>query len=71
MKFDFTKCEFDYFIEHAGFTDQEITILNYKRKGWYNLEIAVQMDYSEATILRRVKSIKKKIIKVINETPYD
>lgn len=67
MKFDFTKKEFDYFLENAGFTDEEINILELKRRGLYNIRIATDLYVSERTVLRRVKTIKKKIIKVINE----
>ena len=68
MKFDFTKCEFDYFVDNAGFTDEELNILNYKRRGWINSRIAAEIYISERTVLRRIKDIKKKIIRVINET---
>ncbi len=69
MRFDFTKTEFDYFIERCGFTDEELKVLELKRRGLTNITIAADMYVCERTVLRRVKSIKKKIIKVINETP--
>lgn len=63
--FEFTKKEYDFFIENAGLTDEEVTVLNFKRRGFTHYQIADEMGYSYDTIKNRVKSIKKKIIKCI------
>ena len=62
---DFTKAEYEYFIDNCGFTDREIEILNLRRKGKSIIAISLEAHLSERTILRILKKIKHKILKVI------
>lgn len=66
-KFEFSKEEIDYLIENAGFNHEngEIDILLLRWKGKSNIQIAMQLKMSERTVNRRIKSIVKKILKVI------
>jgi DNA-binding NarL/FixJ family response regulator len=63
--FDFIKAEFDFFIENCGFTDEELKVFELKRRGKTHLEIADELNYCERTIKSRIKSIKKKILRVL------
>lgn len=65
MKFDFTYAEYQRFLERCPFTDEEIKILNLKRKGECNIFIADKLHMSLRTVERRINSIKKKIIREI------
>lgn len=61
MKFDMNKALRDHYVEQCGFTDDEVKILDFKRRGWFNEDIAAEMNFSSRTIKRRVHSIKNKI----------
>lgn len=63
--FDFSYNEYQRFMERCPFTDEEIEILNMKRRGKSNVHISVKLHISERTVSRRLKSIKKKISKEI------
>lgn len=63
MKFDFLKSKLDEYIEQCGFTDREVALIIYKRRGFPVSEIATAMDYSEKTVSRMTKSAIEKIIK--------
>lgn len=62
---DFTKGEYDYFIENCGFTDRQIEILNMRRRGMSIVEISMKIHLSPRTIDREIRKIKNKIIRVI------
>jgi DNA-binding NarL/FixJ family response regulator len=51
----------DHYVDQCGFTDDEVTVLDLKRRGWFNEDIAAEMYCSSSTIKRRVRSIKNKI----------
>lgn len=42
-------------------TDEETDVLQLRRRGWRNADIAAELNCSERTIKRRVHSIKNKI----------
>lgn len=65
MKLEFTKFEFDYFVENCGFTDTELKVFMYRRRGWDIASIATEMDYSERTIKRYICKISCKIMRVM------
>lgn len=61
---------FDFCVDLATYnkicfllTDDERAVLDYRRRGLGNAEIAAEMNCSERTINRRVKAIVKKIKK--------
>lgn len=42
-------------------TDEETDVLQLRRRGWRNADIAAELNLSERTVKRRVHSIKTKI----------
>lgn len=72
MKLEFSKSELEEYIEQCGFTDREISLINYKRRGFSVASIATYMDYSEKTINRITQSVIDKIIKYeMSKTPNE
>ena len=65
MKLEFIKKEVDYFKENCYFTDEEEKILELRLRGNTIISIAFMLHLSDKTVQRRIKSIKKKILKVI------
>lgn len=65
IKLEFSKPEVDHFKEVCNFTIQEETILDLRLKGFSIIEISLLIPTSESTVNRRIKSIKKKIYKVL------
>lgn len=62
---DFSKSEYEYFIENCNFTDRQKDILDLRRKGKTYVEISMKLFISEATVKREIKRIKHKILKLI------
>ena len=42
-------------------TDEEMDVLQLRRRGWRNADIAAELNCSERTVKRRIHSIKNKI----------
>lgn len=67
----FSTKEREYFEREAGFTDEELEIFRYRSRGFSINKIQVTMSdlhdryYSVSTIEARIRSIKRKILKVI------
>lgn len=57
--------EWEEFIEHCGFTDDELEIVPFLRRGWYGEDIAAELCVSRSTFKRRKKRIEQKIIRYI------
>ena len=57
--------EWQDFIDNCGFTDDELNIVHLLRRGWYIVDIAAELDISTATVTRRKKRIKQKIMRRI------
>ena len=53
--------EWELFVLHCGFTDDEMSVVNLLRRGWYSVDIAEELSVSVSTVKRRRNSIKKKI----------
>ena len=65
MKNTFLKSEWEEFIENCDFTDDELEILPFIRRGWAQVDIAAELCISHSTLKRRLKNIKNKIAKYI------
>lgn len=68
MNYDFTKNELDFINENANFNDRQQEIFNRltdKRGRQKIVKIAMEMCLSERTVSREIKSIKKKILKIV------
>lgn len=72
----FTAREREFFERECGFTDEELTVFQLRNRGWSVLRISFEMQerfgslnpggtYSVSTVEARIRSIKKKILKVI------
>lgn len=67
MDLDFSSREYDFLLKHCPFTDDEKEIFDMKRHGKSVVEIAFKLHLSERAVIRRTKSLKKKILKEIEE----
>jgi len=68
MNYDFTKNELDFINENARFNDRQQEIFDRltDRHGRQKIvKIAIEMSLSERTVSREIKSIKKKIMKIV------
>lgn len=68
MNYDFTKNELDFINENANFNDRQQEIFNRltdKHGRQKIVKIAMEMHLSERTVSREIKSIKKKILKIV------
>lgn len=61
-KFDFRMSRSDYDDLCFGLTDDEHAVLDLRRRGMHNADIAAELYCSERTVNRRVRSIKNKVI---------
>ena len=64
-KFDFTKKEYDFFVDNCFFSEKEETIFYMRQKGKSIIEISIKLNVSESTVKRRIKNIHKKICKIL------
>lgn len=68
MKFsDFTKPELERITENANFTEEEARIFRLLSRNFTQKEIAHRLSMSTRTLERRVRNIKNKIERVVNE----
>ena len=64
-KFNFTKDEFEYLVDKCMFNEEMTTILELLIKNYSRTQIAMKLNISEATLDKRIKFIKKKIMRVL------
>jgi transcriptional regulator len=62
---DFTKPELDKFRELCNFTDDEMCYFNLRAKDKSNVQIALEMNVSEAKVSVLARKVKSKIYRVI------
>lgn len=65
-KFDFSSDEYKYFLDVCPFTDDELKIIDMRRRGKSKIQIALALNVSERTISNYIKSIVKKIKKELH-----
>lgn len=70
IKTEFTHPECERFRRECNFTDEELAVFNLRVKNQSIIQIMARlaeagMPMSESTVNRRIRSIKKKIYKVI------
>lgn len=70
MTTKFFNDEWESFIENCGFTDDELEIVKFLRKGWAQVDIAAELCISIPTLTRRKKRITEKIIRYISKCPH-
>lgn len=59
--------EWELFLQNCGFTDNELEIIPYIRRGWAQIDIAEELSISLSTFSRRNKSIMDKIARYISK----
>ena len=62
---EFTEIECARFRRDCNFTPDELEVFNLRVKDKSLVEIQIALGMSEATVTRRIRNIKKKIIKVL------
>ena len=67
MKMNFFKDEWDDFAENCGFTDVELEIIAYLRRGWFCIDIAEQLSLSYSTVKKGRSRIGKKIARYLTK----
>ena len=67
MKFRFFNDDWELFIEHCGFSDDELEVITYIRRGWAQADISAELNISVSTITRRTKRITEKIARYISK----
>ena len=65
QKFDFSNTEYQRFVSVCPFSDEELKVLELRRRGKSVIEISLALAMSDRTVSRRIKSIAKKISKEI------
>lgn len=60
--------EWEEFILHCGFTDEELQIVSFLRRGWYSVDIAAELCISVSTFKRRKRNVMNKIVRYILKT---
>ena len=65
MKLNFFNDEWEALIGNCGFTDVEMEIIPFLRRGWYAVDIAAELNISVSTFLRRKKNIENKILRYL------
>lgn len=63
--YDFTKDDYEYFVNKCMLNEELSKILELKIKGESNIKIADTLNISDATLSRRIKLLKKKIKRVL------
>lgn len=67
----FTTKEREYFEREAGFTDEEVDVFRMRSRGFSVIKITHEMSelyghyYSVSTIEGRIRSIKRKILRIL------
>lgn len=64
-RFDFSHAEYQRFMERCPFTDEEIKVLELRRRGKSVVQISIGLNLSTRTVDRRIKDIIRKINKEI------
>ena len=62
---DFTVPELNRIRELANFTDSELQYFNLRAQDRSNIEIAMEMNVSEAQVSKLAKRVKSKIIRIV------
>lgn len=65
LKGEFTKPECDRFRELCNFTEDERKVFDLRVTGHSIIEISMTLCMAESTVNRRIKSIKRKLYRVL------
>jgi DNA-binding NarL/FixJ family response regulator len=70
LKFKFFNDEWEEFLEHCGFSDDELEIIQFLRREWALVDIAAELCISLSTLIRRKNRITQKIARYISKCPH-
>lgn len=59
--------EWEDFVKNCGFTDDELEVVTYLRRGWACIDIAEEINVSLSTLKRRRTSVGRKIIRYLSK----
>lgn len=62
---DFTSPELNMFREQCNFTDDEMTYFNLRSRDKSNVQIALEMNVSEAQVSKLARRVKNKMKRVL------
>lgn len=62
---DFTVPELDKFRALCNFTEDEMTYFNLRARDKSNIQIALEMNVSEAQVSKLAKRVKSKMLRII------
>lgn len=64
IKTEFTRLECERFRQDCNFTPEERAVFDLAVQSKSNIQIGLEVGMSRATVERRIKAVKRKIIKV-------
>lgn len=62
---DFVEFELQYFRDQCNFSEDEMRYFNLRAKNKSNIQIAMEMNVSEAKVSKLARRVKDKMIKVL------
>lgn len=62
---DFVEFELNYFRDYCNFSEEELKYFNLRAKNLSNVQIAMEMNISEAKVSKLARKVKTKMLKVI------
>lgn len=65
IKTEFTRLECDRFRQDCNFTPEERAVFDLAVQNKSNVQISDELGMSLATVSRRIKAVKRKIVRVI------
>lgn len=65
IKTEFTRLECERFRQDCNFTPEERDVFDLAVQNKSNIQIGLELGMSQATVSRRIKAVKRKIIRVI------
>lgn len=65
IKTEFTRLECERFRKDCNFTSEERAVFDLAVQNKSNIQIGLELGMGQATVSRKIKAIKRKIIRVI------
>lgn len=62
---DFVEFELQYFRDYCNFSESELQYFNLRAKDKSNIQIALEMNISEAQVSKLAKRVKIKMLRII------
>lgn len=65
IKTEFTRLECERFRRDCNFTPEERAVFDLAVQNKSNVQIGLELGMSQATVSRRIKAVKRKIVRVV------